>query len=80
MIERIESAAGTARVEMQADGSGHYRYVLPVWIAAAPEDEGALGDGVWMIEEVSGLYGWRGPCLNDAKRALRLQDAPGVES
>ncbi|WP_323772319.1 hypothetical protein [Antarctobacter sp.] len=57
LIEQHESADGAARVGMQTDGSGHYRYVLSIWIAAAPEDEGALGDGLWMDAEVSGLYG-----------------------
>ncbi|MBY6122703.1 MULTISPECIES: hypothetical protein [Mameliella] len=76
-LEQQESADRRARVEMQTDAAGHYRYVLSGWIDAAPEDEGALGDGVWTVEEISGIYGWKTPCRNDAARALRLR---GVKS
>lgn len=70
MIEQHESADGAARVALQTDGSGHYRYVL----STIADDAG------WTITETSHLYGWRGPCLHDAKRALQLQGASGVES
>ncbi|WP_300443587.1 hypothetical protein [uncultured Mameliella sp.] len=72
-LEQQTSSDGRAKVEMQGDPAGHYRYVLSGWIDAAPEDEGALGDGVWSVEEISGLYGWKTPCRNDAARALRLR-------
>ncbi len=70
---RQDSADGKFSVEIQVDGKGHFRYVLSAWTGAAPEDEGALGDGIWTVEEISGLYGWRLPCRNDALRALRLR-------
>ncbi|SMX39308.1 hypothetical protein [Maliponia aquimaris] len=73
-LEQIDSPSGSLRAELEVDRAGNYRYRLLRRIAAAPEDEGALGDGAWLVEEVSGLYDWRGTCRNDAHRTLRLGD------
>lgn len=74
-LERIAGAEDGLHVDIESDGAGQFRYVLCSWMPAGPEDEGALGDGFWMAEEVSGRYGWLATCRTDAKRALQLRGA-----
>ena len=60
---------GARRVEVQQGPDGFYRYVVAVWMAAAPEDEGALGDGFWQTERISGLFDDAETCAADSRHS-----------
>ncbi|WP_305971698.1 MULTISPECIES: hypothetical protein [unclassified Mameliella] len=74
-LEQQESADRRSRVEMQTDAAGHFRYVLSGRTDATTKDQGTPGNGGWTVLKISGIYGWKTPCRNDAARALRLRGA-----
>ena len=63
---RILCAASIARLRVADD---LFRYTVAVWMPATPEDEGALGDGYWHTERISGLFDNAEACAADARKS-----------
>lgn len=68
LSKTIESADGTQRVEFRASADGKlFTYSQLEWMPAAEEDEGALGEGYWMIGPTSGYFDNLADCERDAR-------------
>ena len=70
-IKSIEDETGTRRVELRQSPDGKlFRYYELQWWDACEEDEGALGDGYWSFNGMSGYFGSLTDCEKEARSAV----------
>lgn len=71
IIKSIDDETGTRRVEMRQSPDGKlFRYNELQWWDACQEDEGALGDGYWSSNGMSGYFGTLVDCENEARGSI----------
>lgn len=63
---RISSSDGSKCLDIEEGPGPIFRYVSYKWMDACEEDEGALGDGMWIVDQRSGLFGSQELCERDA--------------